>query len=125
MSAYNQSRANPPKTGVTSGSSTGAPGFPTATADQRAQYDPGRSGYNPATGSGYQKATADGYGGQDERIQHAPSTVQRGPEGGQGAESKAARTGENVGQKAKGVMAGVHVSFFSQYWGIRSTDDLV
>lgn len=122
MSAYNQSRANPPRTGVTKGSSTGAPGFPTDTADQRAQYDPQRSGYNPATGSGYQKDTAGGYGGQDERIKHAPSTVQRGKEEDQGAESRAARTGENVGQKAKGVVAGVHVRL-SQFGGSFGCED--
>lgn len=110
MNTYNQSRADLPRPGPASGSSTGDPGFPIDTADQRAQYDPERSGYNSATGTAYQKGAAGGYGGQDERISHAPSTVQRGRGEDPGAESRAARTGENVGQKVKGVMAGVHVS---------------
>lgn len=104
---------NNSRTGVASGSSTGAPGFPTGTADPRAQYDRQKSGYNPATGSGYAKpAASDSYGtsGQDARIEHAPSTVQRGKPGDPGPDSRAARTGENVGQKAREAVAGVHVS---------------
>lgn len=113
MSTYDQSRADRSRPSVASGSSTGAPGLPTGTADQRAQYHPEQSGYNPATGSGYTKPAASATydsSGQDARIQHAPSTVQRGKPEDQGAESRAARTGEDVGQKARGVVAGVHVS---------------
>lgn len=49
--------------------------------------------------------------GQDERIQHAPSTVQRGQPEDQGMKPKSTQMGGNLGQKAKGVVAGVHVSF--------------
>lgn len=114
MSAFNQSRTDPPRTGVTAGSSTTTAGSPLDTADQRAHYDPERTGYNSATGSGYPKTTAGGYARQDERTKHAPSTVQRGKEEDHGAESRAGRTGENVGRKTKGMMAGVHVSFSSR-----------
>lgn len=111
MSLENSSHTKPPP-GRASGSSTGAPGFPTSAEDQRAQYDPERTGYNPATGSGYTKpgSLSRDASGQDERIQHAPSTVQRGQPEDQGPKSKSTQMGENFGQKAKGVVAGVHVS---------------
>ncbi|KAJ5082173.1 hypothetical protein N7532_011216, partial [Penicillium argentinense] len=119
--------------GIAHGSSTGAPGIPTGLHATRAQYNPATAGYNPATGASYSKASAGGphqshhqpaspsnsydAAGQDDRIQHAPSTAQRvqmdeeeekiaGQKSRTG--SKSANMGENVGKKAQGVIAGVH-----------------
>ena len=114
------------------GSSTGAPGAPTGLQDTRAEYDPQTTGYNSATGAGYTKTSAGGthqshhqpdspsnsydrLGSQDERIQHAPSTVQRGQAEDEeakfqkGSGSKTAAAGDDLGRGAKGIFAGIHV----------------
>jgi hypothetical protein len=110
--------------GLAHGSSTGAPGIPTGLQDQRAQYDPTTNGVNPATGASYTKSDKGAstksfdVAAGDDRIQHPPSTAQRVQMEEQ--QEKAARDrgsggrqmgqmGEDVGRKAQGVMAGVHV----------------
>jgi hypothetical protein len=121
-----------------SGSSTGAPGFPTGLQDTRSQYNPATSGVNPATGAGYQKHQAppvperpsNSYdqGGYDagthtqhaQYPQHASTTQPTGLENqttaGSGTSSdKYAQKGENFGRKAHGVMAGIHVSIPRKY----------
>ena len=127
-----------PRSGGSHGSSTGAPGIPVPTQDTRSHYDPTTTGYNPATGATYAKPSAgqsrqetdyqptttaaptgyDREAGQDDRIGYAPSTEKR-PEMEEAAatskmdtasESRAARAGEDVGRKVKGVGATVHVS---------------
>lgn len=116
------------------GSSTGAPGAPTGLQDTRSEYDPQTMGYNSATGAGYSKASVedphqahnqppsppssyDRLGSQDERIQHAPSTVQRVQAEEEEAKlskssqkaSRAAQTGNDLGRGIKDVAAGIHV----------------
>lgn len=139
MSTSNQ-QADTTRTNVAQGSSTGAPGAPLSTQDTRSQYDPATTGYNSATGAGYSTSSAGGphhhhhqppsppndydRGGQDDRIQYAPSTAQRvqmedeAKTGSTASGQKDATTGpwsarasEQAGRKAKGVMASVHVSF--------------
>lgn len=125
----------PGRAGGPQGSSTEAPGLPVPMQDTRSHYDPATTGYNPATGASYSKPSAgkpkegtdksnapsNGYdrlAGQDDRIQYAPSTVQRAEMEEAGAtsktdrasESRATRASENVGRKVKGVGASVHVS---------------
>lgn len=125
-----------PSKPMRSGSSTGAPGVPTSTIDQRNQYDPATTGYNSATGAGYKTAA----GGSDQdyyrppsptgsfdapagdpRIHHAPSTAERVKmekemEKAQkglhhGSHSHPHSHGEGIGKGIRGVAAGVHVSF--------------
>lgn len=119
------------------GSSTGAPGFPTGLQDTRSQYDPATSGVNPATGAKYTKPSAVGshpsnsydQGGQVAGT-HAPSNAQRPQMDNQAtADSntsgdKFARKGEDVGRKAQGVMAGVHVGSLRLYIYIVVFEDL-
>lgn len=113
--------------GLAQGSSTGAPGMPTGLQDQHAQYDPATNGVNPATGASYTNSDKGAstksfdVAAGDDRIQHAPSTAQQVQMEKQ--QEKAARDrgsggtqmgqmgqmGEDVGRKAQGVMAGVHV----------------
>ncbi|KAJ5166715.1 uncharacterized protein N7482_005496 [Penicillium canariense] len=122
---------NNTKLGGPEGSSTGAPGAPLHTQDPRSQYNPTTTGYNPATGAGYSKPSAGGLNenqptvptnsydrmaGQDERIQHAPSTVQRAQMGEAAATSKtdmktdspANRVSHDLGRKAQEIGASVH-----------------
>ncbi|KAJ5449937.1 uncharacterized protein N7458_006386 [Penicillium daleae] len=122
-----------PRAGGSQGSSTGAPGIPVPMQDTRSHYDPVTTGYNPATGAAYHKPSVDqpqegSYNpnapsnsydqtaGQDDRIQYAPSTVQR-PELEEAAatsktdrasESRARSASEDVGKTVKGVGASVH-----------------
>lgn len=133
--------------GTAQGSSTGAPGAPTGVQDTRSQYDPLRTGYNPSTGAGYSTASAGGphqhhhqpaspsnsydqTAGQDDRIQHAPSTAQRvkmeEEQEGDSTSSVAslfARKGEDVGRSVKGTIAGIHVRpFTGDCFGRAATD---
>lgn len=133
MSQYQQNSSTS-RAGISHGSSTGAPGDPLGLRDTRSSYDPATTGYNPATGAGYSKSSAggphqhhhqpasppNGYdqtAGQDDRIQHAPSTVQRAKMedeiAGGSNQSRSARAGEDVGKGVKGVAASVHVGFLS------------
>jgi hypothetical protein len=106
--------------------------------DTRSHYDPATTGYNPATGASYSKskpATSQPHEGtynpnapsnsydqmatQDDRIQYAPSTVQRAETEEAAAtsktdtasESRATRASGDIGRKVKGIGASVHVSF--------------
>lgn len=117
--------------GLAHGSSTGAPGIPTGVQDQRAQYDPNTTGVNPSTGAAYSKTRAGSYskpdrgpspsnsydtGAGDARMQHPPSTSERvrmeqQQEKAVGDQSKGGQAGQDLGRKAQGVMAGVHVSY--------------
>lgn len=124
------------RAGGSQGSSTGAPGLPVSMQDTRSHYDPATTGYNPATGASYSKPSAgksqeetynpnapsnsyDRMAGQDDRIQNAPSTVQRAgleeaaatSKTDKASESRATSASENLGRKVKGVGASVHVSF--------------
>lgn len=125
------------RAGGSQGSSTGAPGIPVPTQDTRSHYDPATTGYNPATGASYSKtkpatnqpnegnynpnAPSNSYDQmetQDDRIQHAPSTVQRAEmeeaaatsKTDTASQSRATRASEDLGRKVKGVGASVHVS---------------
>jgi hypothetical protein len=125
------------RAGGSQGSSTGAPGIPVPMQDTRSHYDPATTGYNPATGASYSKtnpATSqpheetynpnipsnsyDQMATQDDRIQYAPSTVQRAEmeeaaatsKTDTASESRATRASEDFGRKVRGVGASVHVS---------------
>ncbi|KAJ5358809.1 uncharacterized protein N7496_011222 [Penicillium cataractarum] len=123
----------PGRAGGSQGSSTGAPGIPVPMQDTRSHYDPATTGYNPATGASYSKPSAgkpreetynqnapsnsyDRTAGQDDRIQYAPSTVQRAEmeeaaatsKMDRASESRATRASEDLGRKVKGVGASVH-----------------
>jgi hypothetical protein len=126
MSTYNNQAAEAARQNVrrpSYGSSTGAPGFPTGFQDTRTQYNPATSGYNPATGTGYQKPSATGSGpsnSYDQGTQHAPSTQgtnmdNRATEDSKAPGDKYAQKGEEVGRKAHGVMAGIHVRSIRLY----------
>ncbi|KAJ5577942.1 uncharacterized protein N7459_006906 [Penicillium hispanicum] len=118
------------RAGISHGSSTGAPGDPLGSRDTRASYNPATEGYNPATGASYTKSSAGGphqhhhqpasppdsydqTAGQDARIQHAPSTVQRARIEDEAAtnskDSRSARAGEGAGKGVKGAAASIHV----------------
>lgn len=112
------------------GSSTGPSGAQPGRQDRRSQYDRSRTGYNPSTGAGYSTTSAGGQhqhhhqhasspdsydqaAGQDDRIQHAPSTAQRAraEEESQGASSSTvSQVSEDLGRSVKGTLAGIHVS---------------
>ncbi|KAJ6109601.1 hypothetical protein N7486_001836 [Penicillium sp. IBT 16267x] len=121
-----------PRKPIRSGSSTGAPGIPTAISDQRNQYDPSTTGYNSATGAGYKTAA----GGSDQdyyrppsptgsfdapagdpRIHHAPSTAERvkmekemekAQKGLHHSHGGSHHSSESIGKGIRGVAAGVH-----------------
>lgn len=135
MSTYNNQAAETHRQNAmadarrpSSGSSTGAPGFPTGLQDTRSQYNPTTSGVNPATGAKYTKPSAvehhptNSYdqGGQISGT-HVPGNAQRPPLEDQATVNsnasgdKFARKGEDVGRKAQGVMAGVHVGSLRLY----------
>ncbi|CAI7585559.1 unnamed protein product [Penicillium glandicola] len=120
--------ADPTKTArgaVGGGSSTGAPGLPTGLVDTRSQYDTSK-GYNPATGASYSRSSGGGPtqthqrplspspSRSDDRIveeplPHTASTAQRAAmEDRSASGSRAARAGEGLGNKVKGVAASVH-----------------
>ncbi|EKV10799.1 hypothetical protein Pdw03_7917 [Penicillium digitatum] len=106
---------------VGGGSSTGAPGFPTGLRDTRSEYDESK-GYNSATGASYSRESAGGPtqtrqrplspspSRSDDRIvgdaplPHTASTAQRA----EIEDSRAARAGEGLGNKVKGIAASVH-----------------
>lgn len=120
-----------------SGSSTGAPGVPSISRDQRNQYDPATTGYNPATGAGYKTSPASssqtqeketeqeqehyrpitptkGYDAPagDDRINHAPSTADRvkmEQEFEKAQKSRSNRTSEHLGEGINGIAARIHV----------------
>lgn len=109
------------------GSSTGAPGFPIGPQDKRSQYDPATTGVNPSTGAPYQKPppvashSSNSYDqqGYNAPTQHASTAPQTNLNdratthtGSNAPGDKYAQKGEDIGRKAQGVMAGVHVSFF-------------
>ena len=129
----NRSTTDTSGAGLAHGSSTGAPGIPTGLQDQRAQYDPNTTGVNPATGAAYNKNHASAFsktdrgsspsnsydtGAGDAPMQHPPSTTERVKMEEQ--QEKAAgdrgnnpgQAGQDLGRKAQGILAGVHVSFF-------------
>lgn len=121
--------------GLAHGSSTGAPGIPTGLQDQRAQYDPATTGVNPATGASYTKSNRGASSKSfdvapgDDHLQHTPSTAQRvemekqqekaAHERGQSSTATSStgaagskqmgQMGQDLGKKAQGVFAGVHV----------------
>ena len=101
--------------GISHGSSTGSPGDPLGLRDTSSSYDPATSGYNSATGARYSKSSPsnsyDQMAGQDDRIQYAPSTIQRAQVEDETNQSRSERTSENVGKGARGVAASVHVRF--------------
>ena len=144
MSTYNNQAAESKRHAQnvrrpSSGSSTGAPGFPIGSQDTRSQYDPATTGVNPSTGAAYQKPPpipsrpSDSYDqqGYDAPTQHA-STAQHTNLNDQATKHtgsnapghRYAQKGEDIGRKAQGVMAGVHVSVFQIYIYIWSNSTL-
>ena len=109
--------------GSSQASSTGAPGLPVPMQDTRSHYDPATAGYNPATGAAYSKPSA----GQSHQETGYQPTATAEPTGydrtaatsklDTASESRAARTGEDVGRTVKGMGATVHVSFVICDWG--------
>jgi len=130
MSAYNNQAAEAHRQDASAsarrssyGSSTGVPGFPTGSQDTRSQYNPATSGYNPSTGAGYEKPTTGGAypsNSYNQNLQSTPGNAQSTNIGNQATlDSKGsdrfAQKGEDVGRKAQGVMASVHVSSLRLY----------
>lgn len=113
------------------GSSTGAPGIPTGLQDSRNEYNPATTGFNPATGAGYSKASQEAQQPQQQttvpsnsydtsvksdNIQPPPvpprtqrAEFEKEPTYARG--SKAAQVGGSLGTGVKGFAAGLHVSF--------------
>ena len=89
--------------GLAHGSSTGAPGIPTGLQDQRAQYDPTTTGVNPATGAAYSKSTSEHHDVPATKQTHEQDT-------NKAIHQSVGEKGSDIGRKAQGVMASVHVS---------------
>lgn len=93
------------------GSSTGGAGGAPGVKDTRSHYDPRTTGYNPATGSGYQTGHSGGSydpNSQDYRAEYASSTANKSA----GTEdSKAGRAGDEFGKGIQNAYAGIHVSY--------------
>ncbi|EAW11865.1 protein dprC [Aspergillus clavatus NRRL 1] len=87
--------------GVAHGSSTGAAGMP-GPGNDRAQYDPAVSGFNPSTGSGYAKSS--GVGSQPTPSSGSYNRQDYRAEG----QSQSAAKGEEVGRGVKSAIAGIH-----------------
>lgn len=81
------------------GSSTGASGGAPGVSDS-SRYDPSMTGYNPSTGSGYNTAQS------GEGASKSATTAQD-------AGSSMGKKGDEVGQGAKNIYSGIHVSFLS------------
>lgn len=80
-------------------SSTGASGAAPGVSDS-SRYDPSMTGYNPSTGSGYNTAQS-GEG------------ASKSATAAQDAGSSMGKKGDEVGQGAKNIYSGIHVSFLS------------
>ncbi|KAJ6019547.1 hypothetical protein N7499_009489 [Penicillium canescens] len=85
---------------VAGGSSTGSPGIPTGMKDSRSDYDPATKGYNPATGSSYEKPTA-------HRTERAAGQDQSSTTTGKSSMA-GSKAGDNLGRGVKGAAASVH-----------------
>lgn len=99
--------------GLAHGSSTGAPGALGVQDTTRSQYDPTGTGYNPSTGSGYNRSSA-GFSGQDYRADYAPSTVNKESEGStasKGSSGSMSSKGDKIGKGLQSTIAGIHVSY--------------
>ncbi|ODM17218.1 hypothetical protein SI65_07617 [Aspergillus cristatus] len=90
------------------GSSTGSTGGAPGVKDTRSHYDPRTTGYNSATGSGYQTGHSGGSydpNSQDYRAEYASSTANKSA----GTEdSKAGRAGDEFGKGIQNAYAGIH-----------------
>lgn len=112
------------------GSSTGAAGVPTGLHDTRNEYNPSTSGFNSATGAGYEKpqetqahtAPSNSYDNNDgvrtNKVHHPPPISQRAQgdvtgntAGTTATGSRSAQAGESLGKGVKGFAAGLHVSY--------------
>lgn len=87
------SKSPPPQ----QGSSTGAPGIP-GSQNMRSRYDPERTKYNPATGSGYSPT----------RETNTGSAGYAASEGSAGEKSVGASTAEGAGKGLRAAAAGLH-----------------
>ncbi|KAJ5291851.1 hypothetical protein N7478_001102 [Penicillium angulare] len=138
---------------IRSGSSTGAPGVPSISRDQRNQYDPATTGYNSATGAGYKIPSASsshphkkgtehgqeqehyrpitptkGYDAPagDDRISHAPSTADRVKmerEFEKAQKSRSHKMSEHLGGGINGVAARIHGAGESLRGALNATVD--
>lgn len=113
--------------GLAHGSSTSSAGAPGVQDTSRSEYDPYGTGYNPATGSGYNTSSPEYSSGdaQDGRAVYAPSTVNKETTGSgaggttgtgstetetTGATGSTQRKSDQVGHGIKSTIAGIHVS---------------
>ena len=102
--------------GYSHGSSTGAAGGAPGVSDSSSRYDPNMTGYNPSTGSGYNTAQASGGVGHKPTESSNVSSTGTHPtttSTSQGAGSNMGKKGDDLGQGARNVYSGIHVSFHS------------